>query len=76
MNGDILISDRDTMLVVIPLIVVVLAHGFHLVHIVAAPKKPPGHQRLSWGDNELGEPILRDPDGRLSESRPSKGSRH
>jgi hypothetical protein len=65
----ILISGRDTLLVAIPFVLMVVVGIFRLDRILGAPEFIPNRQRPACGIDEFGEPILRDPDGRLSGRR-------
>jgi hypothetical protein len=66
MEEHLLLSGRDTFLIAIPLIVILMITMFRLDQIIASPKGVVTGRRLACGVDKLGEPILRDPDGRLS----------
>jgi hypothetical protein len=65
MNDTILSSGRDAFLIAIPFIGVLLACLLRVDELVAAPK-PGGvkHRSTICGQDENGQPILCDPDGR------------
>jgi hypothetical protein len=69
MDQSILISGKDTLLLAIPLLLVVLASAFRLDHFIAAPKGSQNRRRAACGVDELGEEIFCDPDGRRSGTR-------
>jgi len=73
MNESILLSGRDTLLVAIPLVLCLVVSIFRLDRGIALPKGSLNRRRLACGLDAFGEPILRDPDGRLS--GPCLGSR-
>jgi hypothetical protein len=62
-----LISGRDMVLFASPfvLLLVICVFGFH--QRLSQPKKPLSRRRHFFDVDMRGEPILRDPDGRLSE---------
>jgi hypothetical protein len=66
MEEHVLISGRDTLLIAIPFIVILMITMFRLDQILASPKQVVNGRRLACGMDKPGEPILRDPDGRLS----------
>lgn len=66
MDEHILISGRDTLLIAIPFVLLLLISIFRLDEFIAAPKGALNQRRPACGVDEFGEPILRDPDGRLS----------
>ena len=74
MEEDILISGRDTLLIAIPFVLLLIFTVFRLDESIAAPKGSLNRRRPSCGVDEFGEPILRDPDGRLSGPEKSKCS--
>ena len=69
MDQHILLSGRDTLLVALPFVFMLLMSAFRLDHLIAAPKPLLNRRRPACGVDESGEPILRDPDGRHSGSR-------
>lgn len=73
MEPSTLLSGRDTLLLVIPILVAVFFSIFGLDQIVAAPRTV--QRRRLTGTDDRGEPILEDPDGRLSHSGRSARSR-
>ena len=72
MNQSILLSNRDTLLVAVPFVLAMLFSIFGLEQIAAAPRIPLSRRRPICGTDESGKPILRDPDGRLSDARPAR----
>jgi hypothetical protein len=73
MHEDILISGRDTLLFAIPFVLMLLISIFRLDEALATPKGAMKRRRPACGLNEAGEPILRDPDGRVVRTlRPRK----
>jgi hypothetical protein len=64
MHEAILISGRDTLLVVIPFLVLFVISLFRLDEILAAPKGGIRQRRPMCGINKDGKPALSDPDGR------------
>lgn len=70
-------SVRDTLLIAIPFVFILMATILRLDQIIASPKEAATGRCLACGMDEHGEPILRDPDGRLSgparRRRDSKG---
>ena len=66
MDQHILISGRDSVLIAIPFVFLLLISAFRLDEVIAAPKGMLNRRRPSCGIDEFGEPIFRDPDGRLS----------
>jgi|HubBroStandDraft_4_1064222.scaffolds.fasta_scaffold653018_1 hypothetical protein len=74
MEDHFLISGRDTLLIAIPFVLILMITMFRLDQLIAAPKAPLTGRQLACGVDQLGEPVLRDPDGRLSgPSRLNKG---
>jgi hypothetical protein len=69
MDQSILLSNRDTLLIALPFVLTLLFSIFGLDQIAAAPRVPLSRRRPIGGIDESGEPILRDPDGRLSDMR-------
>jgi hypothetical protein len=65
-------SNRDIALFAIPLIFMLVFSVFRVDRIIAAPKVPLSRRRPRCGIDETGQPIIRDPDGRLSASRRQK----
>jgi hypothetical protein len=75
MEEHLLISGRDTFLIAIPFVVILMVTIFRLEQIIAFPKEVVTRRRLACGVDEHGELVLRDPDGRLSgPARPKKDS--
>ncbi len=72
MDQHILISTRDTLLFAVPFFFMLLITLFRLDQIIAAPKGSFTQQRPRCGVDPTGEPILCDPDGRLSGIRPRR----
>ena len=66
MDQSILMSGRDTLLVATPLLLMIFFSVFRLDQILARPKVSSIRRRPACGVDEFGEPILCDPDGRLS----------
>jgi hypothetical protein len=64
MHDAILNSGRDTFLIGIPFLAMLLVGFFRLDELIANPKKPGKHQRPPCGLDLDGRPILCDPDGR------------
>jgi hypothetical protein len=73
MEEQLLISGKDTLLIAIPFAFILMFSILRLDQIVAAPKGALRGRRLACGLDERGEPVLRDPDGRLS--GPPRGKR-
>jgi hypothetical protein len=65
-GSTLVISGRDMVLFAIPSALLLLFSVFGLDQIIAAPKVPLSRRRPACGLDKHGEPILRDPDGRLS----------
>jgi hypothetical protein len=72
MHDTILSSSRDTALVAVPFVVMLLMTIFRLDEAIATRKKSYSGSRLGCGLDERGEPILRDPDGTVVEPRHSR----
>lgn len=71
MHETILNSGRDSLLFAVPFVAMLLLGFFRLDEVVAAPKRTAGHWRIECGEDEEGQTILTDPDGRRwNESRP------
>jgi hypothetical protein len=68
MDKNILMSTTDTLLIAIPFVIMLLINVFRLDQIIAAPKAALSGRQLRCGTDRFGEPILCDPDGRLSKS--------
>lgn len=66
MVDTVLSSGRDTVLVAIPILTLLLASMFRLDQLIAAPKETGRRDRPPCGMDRNGEPILTDPDGRPS----------
>jgi hypothetical protein len=72
MDKNILTSTTDLLLMAVPFVIMLLINIFRLDQIIAAPKMTLSSRQLRCGTDKFGEPIMRDPDGRLSEApRPS-----
>jgi hypothetical protein len=61
----ILLSNRDSLLVAIPFLLMLFISVFRLDQIIAAPKGAQNRRRPSCGIDEFGDPILCDPDGKM-----------
>jgi hypothetical protein len=71
MHETILNSGWDSLLFVVPFVTMLLLGFFRLDEVVVAPKRPTGHRRPECGEDEYGQTILTDPDGRRwNESQP------
>lgn len=57
---------RDSVLIAIPALALLLGSMFRLDQLIASPKVAPRKQRPPCGVDMDGEPILTDPDGRPS----------
>jgi hypothetical protein len=68
MGNQILISGRDTLLVAIPFILLIGMSVFRAGEKLGMGKKRDGY-KPSCGVEGDGEPIMRDPDGKLSRKR-------
>lgn len=66
MNEVVQTTGRDAYLIGIPLILLLLAGLFRLDELVSRPGKTLKRPRPSCRMDEDGEPVLSDPDGRLS----------
>jgi hypothetical protein len=66
MNEVVQTTGRDAYLIGVPLIVLLLVGLFRLDELVSRPKKTLKRPRLSCQIDQDGEPVLSDPDGRLS----------
>jgi hypothetical protein len=66
MDQSVLLSGRDTLLIAVPLVLMIFISLFRLDQVIASPKASLQRRRPVCGIDESGEPILRDPDGRLS----------
>ena len=75
MHDTILISGRDSVLVAIPFVFMLFLNVFRLDETLARPRAATARSRPTSGMNEAGEPILRDPDGRLVEPAHPKRNR-
>jgi len=69
MNESFLISGRDMVLFAIPFVSLILISQFRLNGIAKPLKKSVNQRMRRCGLDPNGEPILRDPDGRLSGTR-------
>jgi hypothetical protein len=66
-EANAILSNRDAMLFAVPFLVILFISMFRLDQLIATPTRPV-RQRPSASDiDEHGEPILRDPDGRLAD---------
>ncbi len=66
MNEAFLSTGRDAFLVAVPLLLLQLIGLFRLDEIISKPKKTIKRRRPPCQMDEGGEPVLSDPDGRLS----------
>jgi hypothetical protein len=66
MDQNVLISGRDTLLIAIPFVLVLLVCIFRLDHLFAIQKGAAPNRRSPGGLDKSGNQIMRDPDGRLS----------
>ena len=66
MDQSILLSNRDTLLIAVPLVLMIFISVFRLDQVIASPKGSSQRRRPVCGIDDSGEPILRDPDGRPS----------
>ena len=66
MQVRLLLSGKDTLLIAIPFVLVLMVTILRLDQINASPKGAATGRRLAYGADEHGEPILRDPDRRPS----------
>jgi len=62
-------SSRDIFFIAIPIVFMLFMRLFHLDETLARPTPALSRRRPARGMTENGEPILRDPDGRLVEPR-------
>ena len=69
MQEPILISGRDTLLVAVPFILVLLIGVFRLDEVFSASRASLNRRRPACGLDEHGEPIFTDPDGRVVKLR-------
>lgn len=69
MNDAIQSTGRDALLVGIPLVILMLVGLFRLDELFSRPKKSLKRRRPSCQMNADGEPVLSDPDGRLSRTQ-------
>jgi hypothetical protein len=67
MNESFLISSRDMVLFAIPFVSIILISQFRLSAIAKPHKRSASQSARRCGMDLNGEPILRDPDGRVSE---------
>jgi len=75
MDQSILFSGRDTLLIVIPLLLMTLISAFRLDQIIFKPKMSFEPRRPANNVDEFGEPVLTDPDGRRSVTHRRRGTR-
>jgi hypothetical protein len=66
MHEVFLSTGRDSLLVGVPLILLLLIGLFRLDEVFAKPKRRLKRRRPAYSMDEDGEPVLSDPDGRLS----------
>jgi hypothetical protein len=64
MHETILKSGRDSLLFAVPFVAMLLLGFFRLDEVVAAPKRLAGHRWIECGEDEEGQTILTDMDGR------------
>lgn len=69
MDQNILLSGRDSPLLAFPFVIFLFIAMFKLDQLIATPRGFMNRRRPPCGVDESGEPILRDPDGRLSGAR-------
>jgi hypothetical protein len=69
MDQSILISNKDTLLLAIPLLLMVFASAFRLDRIIATPKDSRNRRRTPCGVDQSDVEIFCDPDGRRSDKR-------
>ena len=75
MHRMILSSGRDTLLVAIPFVAILLISIFRLDEALSTSQGALKRRRSVCGTDEDGEPILRDPDGRVvTPRRPVRGA--
>jgi hypothetical protein len=70
MHDTLFNSGWDTFLVAIPLLGLLLAGNLHLDEIVASPKRQGTKTKRFCGNDEDGQTIFSDPDGRRWPSQP------
>ncbi len=68
MGKNILMSTIDSLLMAVPFVIMLLINIFRLDQIIAAPRMTLTSRQLRCGTDKFGEPIMRDPDGRLSKA--------
>jgi hypothetical protein len=71
----VLVSGRDAFLVAIPFVFMLFLSVFRLDERLARHRAATTSRRPAMGMNEAGQPILRDPDGRLVEQPSPRGNR-
>jgi hypothetical protein len=69
MDTPILLSAQDTFLVAISFAFILFLCVFRLDAVLARPSRMNSRRQARFGTDENGEPVLRDPDGRLVEFR-------
>ena len=74
MNEMILTTGRDTLLIGIPMILLMLIGLFRLDELFSRPKKTLKRRRQWCQMGEDGVPVLSDPDGRQSRDRSPAGN--
>jgi hypothetical protein len=72
MNGSILMSSGNALLVAIPVVVCAVSYVFRLDELPTKIREDSSRPRLMWGTDEDGEPILSDPGGRVVRKRPPR----
>lgn len=60
----ILKTGWDALLFAVPCVAILLLGFLRLDGVVAVPKRSAGHRRAVCGEDEDGQPIMSDPDGR------------
>lgn len=68
MQQEILSSGRDTMLVAVPMVALLIASFFRLDEMFAQPKRPLRRKELC-GPDKNGRTTFSDPDGRIRPAR-------
>jgi len=63
MREEVLKSGRDSILVALPLVLMLIAGVFRLDELFGASGKHPKRRGFGGGQGEDGEPLLSDPDG-------------
>ena len=68
-------TGRDALLIGIPLIILMLVGLFRLDELFSRPQKAIKKRRLSCQMDEDGEPVISDPDGKLSKAPSRRDTR-